>query len=123
MYHPTDRITHTTVFVTPAVQHWLEREIAHLTDRSDETHRTISIRSTTEQDLACLEIRSNQPEVEDFCSFDFARDGGGHGVGHVVRGVGLLQESSRGRCGRVGRRLLHAFVCRRLRFWVYFGFC
>ena len=28
MYHPTDRITHTTTFVTPVVEHWLEREIA-----------------------------------------------------------------------------------------------
>ena len=28
MNHPTDRITHTTAFVTPIVDHWLEREIA-----------------------------------------------------------------------------------------------
>ena len=28
MHHPTERITHTTVFVTPVVEHWLEREIA-----------------------------------------------------------------------------------------------
>ena len=28
MHHPTDRITHTTDFVTPVVDHWLEREIA-----------------------------------------------------------------------------------------------
>ena len=28
MHHPTDRITHTTAFVTPLVEHWLEREIA-----------------------------------------------------------------------------------------------
>ena len=27
MHHPTDRITHTTAFVTPVVDHWLEREI------------------------------------------------------------------------------------------------
>ena len=26
-HHPTDRITHTTAFVTPVVEHWLEREI------------------------------------------------------------------------------------------------
>ena len=25
-HHPTDRITHTTAFVTPVVEHWLERE-------------------------------------------------------------------------------------------------
>ena len=28
MHHPTDRITHTTAFITPVVEHWLEREIA-----------------------------------------------------------------------------------------------
>ena len=26
MHHPTDKITHTTAFVTPVVEHWLERE-------------------------------------------------------------------------------------------------
>ena len=28
MHHPTDKIAHTTAFVTPVVEHWLEREIA-----------------------------------------------------------------------------------------------
>ena len=28
MHHPTDRIIHTKAFVTPVVEHWLEREIA-----------------------------------------------------------------------------------------------
>ena len=28
MHYPTDRIIHTTAFVTPVVKHWLEREIA-----------------------------------------------------------------------------------------------
>ena len=27
MHHPTDKITHTTAFVTPVVEHWLEGEI------------------------------------------------------------------------------------------------
>ena len=27
MHHPTDRIAHTTAFVTPVVEHWLEQEI------------------------------------------------------------------------------------------------
>ena len=27
MHHLTDRIPHTTAFVTPVVEHWLEREI------------------------------------------------------------------------------------------------
>ena len=37
---PHDRITHTTTFVTPVVEHWLEREIAQwvhpVKDRSDD---------------------------------------------------------------------------------------
>ena len=40
MNHPTYRIAHTTVFVTPVVEHWLEREIAQwvhsMKDRSDD---------------------------------------------------------------------------------------
>ena len=35
-----DRIIHTTAFITPVMEHWLEREIAqwvhHMTDRSDD---------------------------------------------------------------------------------------
>ena len=27
MHRPTDRITHTTAFVTPVVEHWLERAV------------------------------------------------------------------------------------------------
>ena len=30
MHHPIDRITHTMAFVTPVVEHWLERENAEL---------------------------------------------------------------------------------------------
>ena len=40
MHHPTDRIAHTTAFVTPVVEHWLEREISQwvhpMKDRSDD---------------------------------------------------------------------------------------
>ena len=40
MHHPTDRIIHTTAFITPVVEHWLEREIAQwvhpMKDRSDD---------------------------------------------------------------------------------------
>ena len=40
MHHPTDRIAHTTEFVTPVMEHWLEREIAQwvhpMKDRSDD---------------------------------------------------------------------------------------
>ena len=40
MHHPTDRIIHTTAFVTPVMEHWLEREIAQwvhpMKDRFDD---------------------------------------------------------------------------------------
>ena len=40
MHHPRDRIAHTTVFVTPVVEHWLEQEIAQwvhsMKDQSDD---------------------------------------------------------------------------------------
>ena len=52
MHHPTDRIIHTTAFVTPVVEHWLEREIAQwvhpIKDRSDDPshpERTLLSRS------------------------------------------------------------------------------
>ena len=48
MFHPTDRIAHTTAFVTPVVEHWLKREIAQwvhsMKDRSEDP-RTMSERS------------------------------------------------------------------------------
>ena len=49
MHHPTDSIAHTTAFVTPVVEHWLEREIAQwvhpMKDRSDDHERTLLPRS------------------------------------------------------------------------------
>ena len=40
LHHPTDRIAHTTAFITSVVEHWLEREIAQwvhsMKDRSDD---------------------------------------------------------------------------------------
>ena len=29
MHYPTEKIAHTMAFVTPVMEHWLEREIAH----------------------------------------------------------------------------------------------
>ena len=54
MDHPTDRITHTTAFVRPVVEHWLEREIAQwvhpMKDRPDDPshhERTFYLRATS----------------------------------------------------------------------------
>ena len=46
MHHPTDRIKHTTAFVTPVVEHWLEQEIVQW------VHHEGSIRRPTELNLA-----------------------------------------------------------------------
>ena len=52
MHHPIDRIVHTTAFVTPVVEHRLDREIAQwvhpMKDRSDDPshhERTLSPRN------------------------------------------------------------------------------
>ena len=48
MHHPIDRITHTTAFVTPVVEHWLERDIVECS-----YHRATS-RSSRCKDADCL---------------------------------------------------------------------
>ena len=45
MLHPTDRITHTTAFVTPVVEHWLEREIAQWVHHEGSMGRPIAPRA------------------------------------------------------------------------------
>ena len=56
MHHPTDRIAHTTAFVTPVVEHWLEREIAQwvhpMKDRPDDPSHHERTLFTTELHLA-----------------------------------------------------------------------
>ena len=42
MHHPTDRISHTTAFVTPVVEHWLEREIAQWVHHEGSIRRPIA---------------------------------------------------------------------------------
>ena len=57
MHHPTDGITHTTVFVTPVVEHWLEREIAQwvhpMKDRSDDPSDRIT--QSADQRETCID--------------------------------------------------------------------
>ena len=55
MHHPTDRISHTTAFVTPFVEHWLEREIAQWVHHEGSIRQHIAPRAnalTTELHLA-----------------------------------------------------------------------
>ena len=74
MHHPTDRITHTTAFVTPVVEHWLEREIAQwvhpMKDRSDDPlhhERTLHIPLISylfpNKLKACVCVRSVNPLI------------------------------------------------------------
>ena len=46
----TDRLVHTTTFIAPIVEHWLEREIAQWVDLR--SYYTMSRRSTSELHLA-----------------------------------------------------------------------
>ena len=42
MHHPTDRIIHTTAFVTPVVEHWLEQVIAQWVHHEGSIRRPIA---------------------------------------------------------------------------------
>ena len=60
MHHPTDRIAHTTAFVTPVVEHWLEREIAQwvlpMKDRSDDpSHHERTLLPRSYISLLCVD--------------------------------------------------------------------
>ena len=61
MHYPTDRITHTTAFVTPVGERWLEREIAQwvhpMKDRSDDPphhERTLYLWATSRSRKQCM---------------------------------------------------------------------
>ena len=65
MHHPTDRIAHTTAFVTSVVGHWLEREIAQwvhpMKDRSDDpSHHDRNIQNATIWNFHFLLMRIRQ---------------------------------------------------------------
>ena len=42
MHHPTDWMAHTTTFVTPVMEHWLEREIAQWVDHEGSIRQPIA---------------------------------------------------------------------------------
>ena len=75
MHHPTDRIEHTTTFVAPVMEHWLERVITQwvhpMKDRSDnQSHheRTLLPQSyiSLPQWWWILEIKLNSPQTKHF---------------------------------------------------------
>ena len=71
MHHPTDRIAHTTAFVTPVVEHWLEREIAQwvptMKDRSDDPshhERTLLPRSYLSLSLDLINLFTERSKTD-----------------------------------------------------------
>ena len=61
MHHPTDRIAHTTVFVTPDMEHWLEQEIVlwvhPMKDQSDDpSHNERTFNRATSRSKMLLEV-------------------------------------------------------------------
>ena len=57
---PADRIAHTTAFIIPVMEHWLEQEIAHrsiLNDQSNDLSHIMSWCSTMKLDIS-LEIQN-----------------------------------------------------------------
>ena len=95
MHHPTDRITHTTAFVTPVVEHWLEREIAqwihHRSDDPSHHERTLLPRSYislpfNDKDHADDDVNCSSSGSGDVS--DGSGVGGGGGGGDVEGGGG-----------------------------------
>ena len=63
MHHPTDRIAHSTAFVTPVVEHWLEGEIAQWLHYEGSIRRPIAPWAnylTTELHIAPLDYRKRR---------------------------------------------------------------
>ena len=68
MHHPTDRMAHTTAFVTPVVEHWLEREIAQWVHHGGSIRRPIATWAnapTTEVYLAPIMLWMQVEEEEE----------------------------------------------------------
>ena len=63
MHHPSDRIAHTVAFLTPVVDHWLEREI------SQWIHYEGSIRSRQDESQGMVHVFQGRRDVEE--SFGF----------------------------------------------------
>ena len=73
MHHPTERITHTTAFVTPVVKHWLEREIVQWVHHEGSIRRPIR----RPDDTFCVHYTGPYPDQN-------PEVGGGGGGGVVL---------------------------------------
>ena len=71
MHHPTDRIIHTTAFVTPVVEHWLEQEIeqwVHYEGINPKSHHTMSERSYHRATEVNKDMGSSPTVMADWCT-------------------------------------------------------
>ena len=50
MHHPTDRISYTTAFLTPVMEHWLERVMAQWIHHEGSIRRPIAPRANARSD-------------------------------------------------------------------------
>ena len=106
MNYPTDRIVHTTAFVTPVVEHWLKLEIAlcvhheGLIRRPITHHEQMLYQRAKSRSLGCCGGHRNpqqvglisryfsfQPVLHDWCKK-------GHGMCYPVCGMMHIKKSS-----------------------------
>ena len=78
MHHPTERIAHTTAFVTPVVVHWLERErpqwVHPMKDRSDDpSHHERALLPRSYISLLGIDLRFIAPQTGTLCHWDTYR--------------------------------------------------
>ena len=60
MHHPTNRIAHTTAFVTPIMEHLLERELAQLVHHEESICRPI---------VPWADALTTDPQTEQYITF------------------------------------------------------
>ena len=89
MHNPTDKIAHTTVFVTPVVEHWLEQEIAQwvhpMKDRSDDPshyERTLLPRSYISLPLSGMRIKNTERIAHEVVAVGF--------ISHYLNGLFII---------------------------------
>ena len=74
MHHPTDRITHTTAFVRPVVEHWLEREIARWVHHEESIGRPIAPRANAFTKSYISLLATGWTYVDNLCTL-FSKNG------------------------------------------------
>ena len=108
MHNPTDRITHTTAFVKPVVEHWLEREIAQwvhpMNDRSDDpSHHERTLRWMMYLATAKRALYVRQTSLLMLCKLVKCVDIGGERMYFITRiGMQIKQMKKTNMCFNYG---------------------